>query len=203
MNKQPKIIGLTGGIASGKSTATRYLKAKGLPIIDCDLLGHRAYEPDTQAYQEVIQTFGDDVIGADKKIDRKVLGGKVFGDPDALKQLTDIIWPEIRRLTEASIKSIHDEKLGSIIIIEAAVLFEASWDDVADETWVVIIEPEMALARAMSRDGADAETIQKRIDSQISNKERRKRADIIIDNSSDEAALQRALDVEYARISQT
>jgi dephospho-CoA kinase len=200
MQKQAKIIALTGGIASGKSTATRYLGEKGLPVIDCDLLGHRAYEPDTQAYAQVIETFGDDVIGEDGKIDRRVLGGKVFGDPDALKRLTDIIWPEIRRLAEADISAIRSENRASVIIVEAAVLFEAGWENIADEIWVVVVDPKTALTRAMARDGTDQETIQKRIDSQLTNDVRRQRADVVIDNSGDEDALLKALDVEAARI---
>ena len=92
------IIGLTGGIASGKSTAAKFLASEGAQVMDGDFLGHRAYEPNTAAFSKIIETFGIDIVGDDGQIDRKVLGGKVFGNSDALKQLTDILWPEIRRM---------------------------------------------------------------------------------------------------------
>ncbi|MEC8199221.1 MAG: dephospho-CoA kinase, partial [Pseudomonadota bacterium] len=92
------IIGLTGGIASGKSTAAKFLASKGADVMDGDVLGHRAYEPDKAAFAQIAETFGNDVVGADGQIDRRTLGGKVFGNPDALKKLTNIIWPEIRRM---------------------------------------------------------------------------------------------------------
>ena len=116
------IICLTGGIASGKSTAVKYLAGKGAHIIDADVLGHRAYDPGTRAHAEVIATFGEDVRADDGQIDRKVLGGKVFGKPDALKQLTDIVWPEIRRLAEAEIQQVQASDANPIIVLEAAVL---------------------------------------------------------------------------------
>jgi len=194
------IIGLTGGIASGKSTAARHLGERGAPVIDADVLGHRAYEPDTQAFREVVATFGDDVVGEDGQIDRKVLGGKVFGNPGGLKQLTDIVWPEIRRLAEAEIAVIQAKTPDSIVVLEAAVLFEAGWEDVVDEIWVVVVDRDTAVQRAMARDGADEEAIQKRIDAQLSNDERRRRADVVVENSSDEAALRARLDTEWARL---
>ena len=95
------VISLTGGIASGKSFASAYLGEKGAHLIDADKVGHRAYEPDTQAFGQVVAEFGEDVVSADGQIDRKVLGGKVFAEEGALTRLTDIVWPEIRRLAEA------------------------------------------------------------------------------------------------------
>ncbi|MDG1206636.1 MAG: dephospho-CoA kinase, partial [Pseudomonadales bacterium] len=93
-----KIICLTGGLASGKSTASEYLGTLGADVIDADRLGHRVYDPGTQAYRKVIDTFGEEVVSDDNQIDRKILGGKVFGKPEELKKLTNIVWPEIRRL---------------------------------------------------------------------------------------------------------
>ncbi len=194
------IIGLTGGIASGKSTAAQYLKDKGAAIIDGDLLGHRAYEPHTQAFQEIVETFGSEVVGADGQMDRKVLGGKVFGDAHALNRLTDILWPEIRRMIEAGIDSNRAERPDSPVVLDAAVLLEAGWEDTADEVWVMVVEPDTAVARAMARDGADEAAIRKRIGAQLSNEERRRRADVGIENSADEAALRARLDAEWARI---
>jgi|TARA_B110000438_G_scaffold202352_1_gene193942 dephospho-CoA kinase len=194
------IIGLTGGIASGKSTAANFLGSKGASVIDCDVLGHRAYEPHTQAFREVVETFDDEVVGADGMIDRKVLGGKVFGNPEALNQLTSILWPEIRRMAEAEIVQLRDTNPDTHVVLEAAVLFEAGWEDAVDEIWVAVVDVETAVSRAMERDGADEAAIRKRIDSQLSNDERRRRADIVIDNNRNEAALRIRLEAEWHRV---
>jgi len=194
------IIGLTGGIASGKSTAARYLGTLGAHVIDADLLGHRAYEPETQAFQAVVAAFGGEVVAADGRIDRKVLGGKVFGRPDALKRLTDIVWPEIRRLAELEMTGVRAREPGRVLVLEAAVLFEAGWQDAVDETWVVTVGRDVAIQRAMARDGSDKEAVQRRIDAQLSNEERAALADVVIDNSGDEAALRAQLDEHWRRV---
>ena len=194
------IIGLTGGIASGKSTAAAYLGEKGASVIDADKLGHQAYEPDTDAFAQVVAAFGPEVVGADGQIDRKVLGGKVFGDPAALDRLTGIIWPEIGRLALAEFEVARAARPDANIVLEAAVMLEAGWEPMVDEVWVVIVEPDTAVARATARDGVEEEAIRKRIAAQLSNDERRAKADIVIDNSGDEAALLAQLDAQWKRI---
>ena len=180
------IICLTGGIAAGKSTAARYFAQKGAKIMDADQLGHATYEAGTAANQRLVETFGDSVRAEDGGIDRKALGGMVFGRPEALKRLTDIVWPEIRLLAEAQTKKLLEEDPAAIVILEAAVLFEAGWDDLGDATWVVIAEPEVAIARAMTRDGLTREAVEKRLSSQLSNADRRARADLVIENNTQE-----------------
>lgn len=194
------IIGLTGGIASGKSTAAAYLGEKGASVIDADKLGHQAYEPDTDAFAQVVAVFGPEVVGADGQIDRKVLGGKVFGDPAALDRLTGIIWPEIGRLALTEFEVARAARPDAPIVLEAAVMLEAGWEPMVDEVWVVIVEPDTAVARATARDGVEEEAIRKRIAAQLSNDERRAKADIVIDNSGDEAALLVQLDAQWKRI---
>lgn len=195
------IIGLTGGIASGKSTAAKYLGEKGASIIDADKLGHRAYEPDTDAFDKVVSSFGQEVVGADGQIDRKVLGSKVFGNPEALDRLTGIIWPEIGRLVLTQFEVARGEQPDAPIVLEAAVMLEAGWEPMVDEVWVVIVDPNTAVERAISRDGVEEEAIRKRIASQLTNEERRAKADIVIDNSSDETALLMQLKTQWDRIS--
>ena len=193
------IIGLTGGIASGKSTAAAYLGEKGASVIDADKLGHQAYEPDTDAFAQVVAVFGPEVVGADGQIDRKVLGGKVFGDPAALDRLTGIIWPEIGRLALTEFEVARAARPDANIVLEAAVMLEAGWEPMVDEVWVVIVEPDTAVARATARDGVEEEAVRKRIAAQLSNDERRAKADIVIDNSGDEAALLAQLDAQWKR----
>ena len=195
------VIGLTGGIASGKSTAARHLASLGAHVIDADALGHRAYEPDTDAYGAVLATFGEEVRGADGQLDRRALGGKVFGDPAAMKRLTDIMWPEIRRLAEVEIGAVRETNPGVVVVLEAAVLFEAGWQDAVDETWVVTVEPDIAVRRAMARDGLDRSAVQARMDAQLSNGERAALADVVVDNSGTEAAMRSRLNDEWKRVS--
>lgn len=118
-----------------------------------------------------------------------------------MKRLTDILWPEIRRLIQAGIVEIRKTAPDAVIVLDAAVLLEAGWDDMVDEVWVMIVDPETAVARATARDGVDAEAVRKRIAAQLSNDARRAKADIVLDNSGDEAALLRRLDAEWTRVS--
>ena len=191
------VICITGGLASGKSTAALYLEEQGAEIIDADKLGHRAYDSGTQAYYDVIATFGEDLRAEDGSIDRRVLGKKVFGDPAQLKKLTDIVWPEIRRLAQNEIDANDSD---TIMVLEAAVLLEAGWQDIGDEIWVVTVDPEIAIIRCMSRDGLEKEAIQSRLDAQLSNDERVVQADVVIVNNGSEEELFEQLDEQWHRL---
>ncbi len=195
-----KVICLTGGIASGKSTAARFLKEQGAHVIDADVLGHRTYEPGSAAHAQIVATFGGDVLAADGRIDRKALGAKVFGKPAELKKLTDIVWPAIRRLAEDEIARVRAAGTAHVIVLEAAVLFEAGWQDLGDEVWVNIVDRAVAIARAMQRDKIARETIEKRLDSQLSNAERIARADVVIDNNGTPEAMLAQLRGHWQRI---
>ena len=192
-----KKICLTGGLASGKSTAARYLSEQGASIIDADILGHHAYDKGTIAHQEVIKTFGEDLITKDGSIDRRLLGKKVFSDPLKLKKLTNIVWPEIRRLAQKKLNAFEDNE---IVVLEAAVLIEAGWQDMGDEIWVVVVEREVAIQRCISRDGLEREAILNRLDAQISNKERRQHADVVLSNNESEEELFEQLDKQWHRL---
>jgi phosphopantetheine adenylyltransferase/dephospho-CoA kinase len=191
------VIGLTGGIASGKSTVAKHLAARGARVIDADKLGHRAYEPGTQAHREVIAAFGPEVRAADGTIDRAALGARVFGKPAELRRLTDIVWPEIRRLAEKEIAAIRASDPRAVVVLEAAVLFEAGWEPLVDEIWVAVVERAVAVQRAVARGGLNAQQVDARIDAQLTNDERKKRAHVVLDNSGDEAALLRQLDAQW------
>ncbi|MBM4382235.1 MAG: dephospho-CoA kinase [Deltaproteobacteria bacterium] len=196
------VLGLTGGIASGKSTVAKHLAQRGARVIDADKLGHRAYEPGTQAHREVIAAFGPEVRAADGTIDRAALGARVFGKPAELKRLTDIVWPEIRRLAEKEIAAIRASDARAVVVLEAAVLFEAGWEPLVDEIWVAVVERAVAVARAVARGGLSAAQVEARIDSQLGNGERKKRAHVVLDNSGDEAALVLQLDAQWPRVAE-
>jgi dephospho-CoA kinase len=186
------VIGLTGGIASGKSTATRFFRDRGSPVIDADVLGHRTYEPGTDTFQAVAETFGGDVVAPDGSIDRKALGAKVFGKPDELKKLTDIVWPGIRKLASSELGEFETAG-NAIVMLEAAVLFEAGWQDLCDEIWVVVVDPEIAVERLATRNGLDPAAARARINSQLSNAERIAQADVVVQNNSTLEALDAAI----------
>ena len=196
------VIGLTGGIASGKSTVAKYFADLGHKVIDADRLGHQAYEPGSQCYDKVVETFGPEVVAPNRTIDRKKLGAKVFGDSEALKRLTDIVWPEIKRLAKEEID--QSDRTGSSrpVVLEAAVLIEAGWQDIVDEIWVVTVDKEVAIARATSRDGVTREAVKARISAQVSNEERLREADVNIPNNSAEQDLFRSLDREIQLLEQ-
>tara|TARA_B110000977_G_scaffold92292_1_gene122321 strand:- start:4323 stop:4952 length:630 start_codon:yes stop_codon:yes gene_type:complete len=193
-----KVICLTGGLASGKSTAVKHLATKGAVVIDADILGHQAYNPGTAAFDEVITSFGEEVRGGDGQIDRKALGGKVFGKPEALRKLTDIVWPEIRRLAELELAAIADSNSEAIVVLEAAVLFEAGWEDIGEEIWVLTVDRETAIERSMARDKAPRDAVERRLDSQLSNEVRTSRADVVITNDDSVAKMLAQIDSAYA-----
>ena len=183
------IIGLTGGIASGKSTVATTLQSWGAYVIDADKLGHRAYVKGTDAFHKVVAQFGEDIVGADGEVDRRALGAKVFGEGSSLKQLTDIVWPAIYDMAAAEIKQSLESNPDTVVVLEAAVLIEAGWQSLVDEIWVTTVDPSTAIERASARDGVDADAVQARIDAQLSNAERTAEAAVVIDNSADEPQL--------------
>lgn len=193
------MICLTGGLASGKSTAVKHLADKGADVIDADVLGHQAYNPGTAAFEAVIKAFGEDVRGNDGQIDRQALGGKVFGKPEELRKLTDIVWPEIRRLAELEIDAIRQSNPDAIVVLEAAVLFEAGWEDMGEEIWVLTVDRETAIERSMERDNAPRDAVERRLDSQLSNEIRTSRADVVITNDGSVATMLEQIDSAFAQ----
>ena len=195
-----RVLGLTGGIASGKSTAAERLKELGAIVLDADRYGHRAYDKDSEGFHAVVNEFGHDIVGEDGEIDRRILGGKVFGAPDQLKRLTDIVWPVIRQFATAEINELREREPQTVIVLEAAVLIEAEWQDLADEVWVVHVEPAAAKKRLMDRNNLDADAAQARIDSQITNEERLEHADVDIANGGTLKKFLAAIDGEWENL---
>ena len=194
-----KILCLTGGIAAGKSTVSMFLEEMGAKTIDADKVGHRVYDPGTQAYLQVIEAFGQDIVGDDQHINRRKLGAKVFGLPEELKKLTDSVWPAIRRDIELEIAGYEAAYPDGILVLDAAVLFEAGWFNLGNEVWVVVVDREVAIKRAMARDLLDRDAVEKRIDAQLSNEERMRRADVVFENDADESDLKETVIKEWSR----
>ncbi len=195
-------IGLTGGIASGKSTVVQQLQELGAATIDADLLGHQTYEPGTETFRQVVEAFGEDLVAEDGTIDRSKLGPKVFGHPDGMKRLTDIVWPGIRALAEAELAQLRSAGT-AVAVLEAAVMIEAGWQDLVDEVWVVAVSRDTARERLMARNNLSAEEADKRIDSQISNDERLKHADVLISNDCSMDAARSRVDRAWSGLDQS
>ncbi len=194
------IIGLTGGIASGKSTVAKTLGSFGAYVIDADKLGHSAYVKGTKAFDQVVAAFGESVVGDDGEVDRRALGSKVFGNEAGLKQLTDIVWPAIRAMAQKEIDDALSADPSRPVVLEAAVLIEADWLDLVDQVWVTVVDPAVAIARACARDNLDPAAVQARLDAQLSNEQRRSHANQVIDNSADEHQLLQQVEALWASI---
>jgi dephospho-CoA kinase len=192
-------IGLTGGIASGKSVISSLLAERGAVIIDADRLGHEAYRAGTETFRRVVEAFGEDVVGDDGEINRKRLGAKVFGDPAARKRLEAIVWPAIREMARQRIEDARRRGVPAVVL-EAAVLIEAGWQDLVDEVWVAEVEPETAIQRLARRNGLTREQAEARLRAQLSNEERRRHADVVIENNGTLEDLRRRVDEAWARL---
>src|SRR5437868_10379523 len=136
-------VGLTGGIASGKSEVGRMLVAKGAHLIDADRVAWSVYDPGTEGYARVVEAFGPELIAEDGRIDRRKLGAVVFGDPAKLKQLTDIVWP-LTGQALADLIQAERESGRDILIVEAALLPEAGWKRLVDVVWLIRTTSERA-----------------------------------------------------------
>ena len=180
-----KIIGLTGGIATGKSSVSEILSELGAKIIDADKVGHQIYLPETEAWQDIIDTFGKDLLLPDRTIDRPKLGGIVFNDKEALKKLNQIVHPRMYKNFEEEIET-NKKKTGDkgVVVLDAAILIEANWLPLVNNVWVVVADQDTVIDRLCAK-GFTEEHARSRISSQLSDEERRAYADVVIENDSD------------------
>lgn len=176
-----KVIGLTGGIGSGKSTVSGYLAELGAVIIDADKVGHEAFKPHTAAWHDVVEAFGNEVLAPDGEIDRAKLGGVVFNNPESLKKLNGIMHPRIKQMIKIQIENYRKKGL-KVVVVEAYGLIEADWISMVDQVWVTVSSESVVLERLKKQRGLDEEQILARIRSQLSPEERGKYADVIIQN---------------------
>jgi len=180
------VLGLIGGIASGKSTVSKLLQEHGASVIDADRVAHRVYEPRTQCFHQLVATFGEEIVGSDGHIDRKALGRRVFGGGDAVAQkqkLESIVWPSAKELVRQEIEQLKQTNV-ACIVLEAALLVEANWLDLVDEVWAVRVERDLALERVLSRNrDLDEREARHRVESQMTNAERAAYCQIEVDNN--------------------
>lgn len=190
--KDMLVIGLTGGIGTGKSEVARLLERLGAVVISADQVGHQAYTPHSEIWQEVVREFGEAVVQPSGEIDRKKLGAIVFSDPARLEQLNRIMHPRMARMVSDRIEQLRQAGT-AVVVVEAALLFEAGWDSLVNEVWVTDAPEEAVVNRLKTRNGLNETEALKRVRSQLSRAERMERANVVVDNSSDRTALERTV----------
>ena len=176
-----RIIGITGGIASGKSTVTDFLCKQGYQVIDADQVVHELQEPGGRLYQALLSTFGPAILQEDGRLDRPKLGAMIFGNPDLLARSSqlqnEIIREELARRRDLLAET------ETIFFMDLPLLFELEYDNWFDQIWLVDVTEETQLSRLMARNALSQEEAEKRIAAQLSLREKRKRADVLIDNN--------------------
>jgi len=179
-----KVIGLTGGIGSGKSTVAQFLDELGAVILNADEVGHEAFKPDSRGWREVVAAFGRQILTPDGNIDRKKLGEIVFGNPESLSRLNQIMHPRMYALVKAQLKEYRQQGM-KVVVLEAPLLLEADWTALVDEVWVTTAPESTVLKRLEERSGMSQAESLTRIRSQLPSAERIKHADVIINTDCD------------------
>lgn len=178
------VIGLTGGIASGKSTVARLLSDLGAIVIDADTVGHKAFQHRSEAWHKVVAAFGKDILDKNDRIDRGKLARIVFNDPAALKRLNSIMHPLMHRIVEKRLRELRRKGI-AVVVLEATLLIEAKWVDLVDQVWVTISPEATVVNRLVRNKNFTIEQARARIKSQTPIIQRTKNADVVIENDTD------------------
>ncbi|MHC1723652.1 MAG: dephospho-CoA kinase [Aminipila sp.] len=188
-----KIIGLTGGIGSGKSTVSNYLLQKGYPIIDADKIAREIVKPASEILSKLVVCFGNNILNQDGSLNRKQLAAIAFSSKEQKEKLDNIMLNEIVQTIVRKIES-YDKEGTPLIFIDAPLLFETGLDKKSQETWVVDVTDEIRIERVIKRDGSTREEVLARIEKQMSREEQHKRASHVLDNSTTTEALYKQID---------
>lgn len=179
-----KVIGVTGGIGSGKSTVSGFLAELGAVIIDADKVGREALKPGTEVWREVVAAFGRQILTPGGNINRKKLGEIVFRNSESLSRLNQIMHPRMYDMVRAQLEGYRKQGAG-VVVLEAPVLIEANWTSLVDEVWVTVATESAVLRRLKEKFGLSEPESLARIHSQLPSEERVKHADVIIDTDCD------------------
>ena len=179
------VIGLTGNMASGKSTALQMLAGMGAAIIEADKIGHEQSQPGTEVWQKIIQTWGRGVLGENGQIDRAKLGKIVFNQPGERKKLDKITHPYIRQAIQERIEKYRHAGCPAVVV-EIPLLIETKWTDMMDQVWVISASEDISIKRMIKRSGFSREEAIHRLKSQLPLAEKLRHADVIIDAESED-----------------
>lgn len=176
---RPYIVGLTGGIGSGKTAVTKYLSSLGAGVVNCDLVAHETYKIGTRGYDLIVRNFGTEILDEDRNVDRKKLGAIVFNDKEKLNKLNSFLWPLVLELAMKRTAELYNDG-HEIVVLEAAILIPAGWQRYCHELWVTIIPPEEAIRRLQERNHLTEEEAKARVASQIPNSETVAHANVVL-----------------------
>lgn len=176
------IVGLTGGIASGKSTVARMFEEEGAYVVDSDVISREVVEPDTPGWREVVNAFGEGILNQDRTLNRKLLGDIVFADPRKRKELEGMLHPKIYQRQEALIRGIIEKDTHAVIIVAIPLLIEVNRQGSVDRVVLVYTSPQIQLERLMQRDGFSTAEATKRLASQMPLDSKLKYAHYVINN---------------------
>ncbi|KIX89949.1 dephospho-CoA kinase [Staphylococcus microti] len=176
----PKVIGLTGGIATGKSTVAQLLSAHGFKIVDADIAARKAVEKDSEGLQQVREVFGEAAITETGEMDRAYVGEQIFYDSALREKLNAIVHPKVREIMDAEKEQYLAE--GHNVIMDIPLLYENKLEDTVDEVWLVYASESIQVDRLMARNDLSIEDAKARVYSQISIDKKSRMADVVIDN---------------------
>lgn len=179
------IIGLTGGIASGKSTVSALFVRKGAALVDADVIAREVMLPGHPVLAAAVEAFGDRILLPDGSLDRAGLGEIVFRDPEALQTLNNLTHPAIRREIKDRMYALEQENPQRLVIVDIPLLYESELDSMFDQIIVVYVPRRVQLARLMERSGMKLEQAEDRLRSQMDIELKRRKANYVIDNSGD------------------
>lgn len=174
-------IGITGVIGSGKAEVAKIMASLGAVVVFADQVSRQIYEPGDPGHQAVVDTFGEDVLDDDERINRAALAAIVFGDEAQRKRLEQAVWPVMAKVVETSFAAAEAEDAPAAVV-EAAVLFEAGWEKLVDEVWAVTTSERLSIDRVRRRDGLDEDQVKARMAAQLTAEEKAARADRVITN---------------------
>lgn len=175
------VIGLTGGIGTGKTEVTLVLRELGAVVFESDKLAHSSYEPGSEAHGQIVSCFGEEILSDSGFVDRKALGKIVFADSARRRELEEIVWPATRKLTLALLK--EEENRGTeIVVVEVPKLFESGWDKLADAVWTVESPRGEINKRVEDRSGMNESEVDARVAAQLTPEQRIEKADVTIMN---------------------
>ena len=202
MNFSARYFGLTGGIASGKSTVAAMLRDLGAYIIDADKIGHEMLLSTSPAYPELVAAFGRGILDSADRIDRKKLGPLVFSDPARLQQLNRIVHPRIiEHISQLAAQNCAQNQ-GAVVVVDAALIYETGIPGRFAKTIVVWCRPEQQIERLVAKTGLSREEAERRITSQMPAEEKRRRADFVVDCSGNLEETQRQVEDLYPVLKQ-
>ena len=194
------MIGLTGGIGSGKSTVASLLAERGAHVIDADRVAHEVYAPGTEGFDRIVERFGEDVVGEDGAIDRAALGAIVFRDEAARADLNGIVHPLVQAEIASRVAEVVSEDPQAVIVIEAALMTETGWTGGAGRLWAVIAHPDVVAHRLVTMREMEPEEVQRRMAAQASNDARRRIASRVIENNGSQLDLEAEVQAAWSEL---